>query len=227
MAETIENAIILGISDSPTSVDDSFVDFFTTSGRIRLLAKGINKAQSKNRANLQIGSVAQIEYFKARRINSVGRLKRSNLLENVDYSNEQNLKFVSKILVIFEKIKNKSVRLFDAYWSAIQKLHEGYNERLLLFVLANALSYFGLMPIPDRCVICQKYTNLCDFSWYLGGFLCDNHKKSIRWNKELKTIYFMFYDLDKFLAMANDSIVALIKHELLDYYQSNGIYFDF
>ncbi|QBF34929.1 DNA repair protein RecO [Mycoplasmopsis phocirhinis] len=226
MAETIQNAIILNISGSPTSINDAFVDFYTRTGRMRLLAKGINKQGSKNRANLQIGSISQIEYFSARKVNSIGRLKRSNLIENIDYSNEQNLKFVAKILNIFEQIKNKSVRLFDAYWSAIQKLHETSTDRLILFILANALSHFGLMPISDRCVVCQKYTNLCDFSWYLGGFLCAEHKKNIRWNKELKTIYFMFYDIDKFLAMANDNIVAFLKHEILEYYRNNGIYFE-
>ncbi|WP_170218482.1 DNA repair protein RecO [Mycoplasmopsis mucosicanis] len=226
MAETIEKAIVLQIIDSNTGANDSFVDFFTQKRQFRLLAKGINTPQSKNRANLQIGAIVEIEYFKARGYNSIGKLKKAHLLEGIDFSNRFNLKFTQKAINLLLKIRSKTFKVFNAYEQVLKRLGEGINKKLFLFLLAQCLDSYGIQPIKDRCCECSRSNNLCDFSFYKGGFLCAEHTKNVRWNKELKAIYFMFNDFEKYLLMANDAIVDNVLFELLDHYNSNGIILD-
>lgn len=224
MAEQISKAIVLKIIDSSTNENDSFVDFFGKKGKFRLLAKGINKASSKNKANLLIGSVAEIEYFAARKYGSVGRLKKATTILNIDYSSSANLNFVIRAVKILDSILGKSYDIFDKYCQTLKHLGEGINKRLLLFVLANSLFSFGIGPIINKCVECQNTQNLADFEFYKGGFLCNVHSTKTRWNKELKSIYYMFYDLEKFIKMVNGEIVDKLITEVLDHLQSNGIY---
>ncbi|MBU4690271.1 DNA repair protein RecO [Mycoplasma sp. ES3157-GEN-MYC] len=227
MAETIEKVIVINISDSPTGSSDGLVDFFGPSGPIRLLAKGINKPESKNRANLLLGSCVEIEYFKARQKGSIGRLKKSTTLYSLDYSNNLNLVFLTRCLKIFKSLKSKSLPVYNAYFQIIHRLGEGLNKRLLLFILAQSLSYFGIAPITSKCCACSGSYDLCDFSYYEGGFLCSKHSTSQRWNKELKSIYYLFSDLDKFLSMSNDAITNYLYAELLDHLEHNGINIEF
>ncbi|MBU4689930.1 DNA repair protein RecO [Mycoplasma zalophidermidis] len=227
MAETIEKVIVVNISDSPTGSLDGLVDFFGPDGPIRLLAKGINKPESKNRANLLLGSCVEIEYFKARQKGSIGRLKKSTTLYSLDYSNNLNLVFLTRCLKIVKSIKSKSLAVYNAYFQIIHRLGEGLNRRLLLFILAQSLNYYGIAPITTKCCVCSSSFNLCDFSYYQGGFLCSKHSVKPRWNKELKSIYYLFSDLEKFLAISNDAIVNYLYGELLDHLHNNGISINF
>ncbi|WP_029608409.1 DNA repair protein RecO [Mycoplasma simbae] len=224
MAEVITQAIVVNIEQSNTSINDSFVDFLTPNSSFRLLAKGINKASSKNRVNLQVGCIVEIEYFKARKKGAIGRLKKASLLEGIDFSNRLNLIFVAKAIKFIEQIKTKTFSVFNAYTQIIKRLGEGINKKLLLFLYTSGLASYGIKPVVEQCCECGQAYNLCDFAFHKGGFLCFAHSQNVRWNKELKSIYFMFKDLTKFIMMCNDAIAEILMQELLQHYHDNGIY---
>ncbi|WP_406613970.1 recombination protein O N-terminal domain-containing protein [Mycoplasma corogypsi] len=74
MAETIRKCVVLKIAQIEENT--SIVTFFDENGTFSLRALGLSKINSKNRMNLQIGNVVEIEYFKARLIGSLGKLKK-------------------------------------------------------------------------------------------------------------------------------------------------------
>ncbi|QSF13904.1 DNA repair protein RecO [Mycoplasma sp. Mirounga ES2805-ORL] len=228
MAETIEKMIVLSIKDKPESEYDCYVDVLTKNGTKRLLARGINKPESKNKANLMIGSISQIEYFKSRLTNSISRLKKATLLNEVDYSNPFNLVFVKKATNFLKNFQDPCQDVFKAYERILIFLNKGdKQEYLLTYLLGQSLNYFGIGINFSSCSECDTPSNLCDFKLYKGGFLCGEHKVEIRWTKELKSYYYLFNNLDIFLEQTSPEVNQILFTELVDYLTNNGIFINF
>nr|WP_307916550.1 hypothetical protein [Mycoplasmopsis bovis] len=81
----------------------ALVTVLGTNGVFKLFAPGLTKTTSKNRQNLQIGSICEIEYFKARFVNKLNKLKKANLLILPHYEDNLVLKFIAKNGAFFRK----------------------------------------------------------------------------------------------------------------------------
>ncbi|UWV92603.1 recombination protein O N-terminal domain-containing protein [Mycoplasmopsis cynos] len=64
MSVNIEKAIVIDINLK--SDNNHIVTFFNQKGIFRLVASGIDNLLSKNRNNLQLGSIVEIAYFPTR-----------------------------------------------------------------------------------------------------------------------------------------------------------------
>ncbi|AIA29657.1 hypothetical protein MCAL160_0222 [Mycoplasmopsis californica HAZ160_1] len=223
MAEIINTFIVLNIENHNEFPDDAYVDLFGSYGQIRLLARGINKANSKNRANLLPGCVSEIEYFPARKKGSIGRLKRANQVMTINFQDMSNITFTNKAINLLKNIKTDCYSVYKSYLQIIKRLSEGQNKKLILYLAAQCLNHYGIMVNSNSCVECNQSYDLCDFSFYKGGFLCSQHSNSQRWNKELKTIYYLFNDFDRFYQTATDSIASVLLIELKQHFADNGI----
>lgn len=226
MAAKIENVIVLEIKDSSENTSDGLLTVLTELGTKRLLAKGINKPESKNRANLQIGSINEIEYFEARMKNKTSRLKKATLIKQPDYENHHVVKLVSKAVLFLKNFNEKCEKVFNSYQLILEKQYEEKATLLLTFLVANSLEYFGIMPMFEECVYCKCPNNLCDFSFTKGGFICGFCTYKKRLNKELKSIYYMFKNIDTFLNVCSPDINQKIYRELITHLIDNGIFVD-
>lgn len=224
MAEKILQVVVLDIQNANTSDNDAIVQVYSKNGIFSLLAKGVNKSESKNRVNLQIGSLVEIEYFQARLNNKMSLLKKATLISDIDYSNRFNLIFIQKAVNLLKHFPKPYYTLFEAYVNCLNYLGLGKNSMLYTYLLAHTLNYFGIGVNVSKCCECNSPSNLCDFKFYKGGFLCGNHMSEQRWTKELKSIYYMYHDLKIFLQICISKVNQTIFYELNQYLEENGIY---
>ncbi|WP_027120342.1 recombination protein O N-terminal domain-containing protein [Mycoplasmopsis lipofaciens] len=224
MAEKIEKVILLDINDYSNDENAGIITVLGKNGVFSLLAMGINKGNSKNKSNLQVGSLIEIEYFKARLNNKLNKLKKAKLLYEIDYSNKFNLVYVAKATKFLKNFTSNAVNIINTYIETFEFLGKGYNDFLLTYLIANSLYYFGLKPNIESCVECNSPGNLCDFEFYIGGYLCALHAKKQRWTKELKSVYYLFQNLKTYMQICIPQVNNKIYLELLHYLKDNGIY---
>lgn len=222
MAESIIKGIVLEVSNYPENDNESLIKLLTKKGILNLIASGLNKAQSKNKANLLPGSYTEIEYFKARLRGKFSRLKKANALIVPDYDNRHNIVLITKLLRFFNNFESSYNPIVQAYLTILPYMGQGKNRWLLTYVLGQSLDYFGAKIVNDKCVECLTPGNLCDFQFYKGGFLCAAHMTKRRWTKELKSYYYLFHSVDVYMQMANSEIDEQIRHELIDFLKENG-----
>ncbi|MGV2393169.1 UNVERIFIED_CONTAM: DNA repair protein RecO [Campylobacter lari] len=223
----MKEAIVLNLETYYENPDDGIVTFLDRNGVFKVLAKGINKAQSKNKSNLLIGSLVQIEFFRARLKNKVSRLKKVNLIKTINFSDEFQLKYVLKATKFLTLFTNYCYEIYQAYIETLNYLNKGKSSYLITFLLARSLSYFGIKPQIERCINCKTPGNLCDFSLHKGGFICGKCTSKQRWTKELKCFYYIFKSLSVYLDIALPEVNKTIYVELKNHLQNNGIFLNF
>ncbi|UUD34788.1 DNA repair protein RecO [Mycoplasmopsis caviae] len=224
MAEKIMQVVVLDIKNSPSSDNDAIVEVYSKKGIFFLLAKGINKSESKNRTNLQLGSLVEIEFFQARIQNKMSLLKKATLISDIDYANRFNLIYIQKAITLLKQFPKAYYPLFESYVNTLNYLGIGKNSLLFTFLLSHTLNYFGLGVNVSKCCECNSPSNLCDFKFYKGGFLCGTHMVNQRWTKELKSIYYMYHDIKIFLQICISKVNQTILCELKEYLEENGIF---
>ncbi|WP_027121142.1 DNA repair protein RecO [Mycoplasma leonicaptivi] len=214
MSENISKAIVLSIYQ--IEENGFLVSFFNEKGCFELFANGLNKISSKNRANLQIGSIVEIEYFPARLKQRVGKLKKAHLIETLDLIQEKNAKFAKKIALLLKNIRVNN-HMFLWYTKIFHLINETNVAKLLTFFYAHSLIFFGIEPVFNACRICKSRKNLIDFEVSDGGFLCDLHDKSQTKSLNFLTaVWYSFNDLKKYLITTNQET----NYQLFRYYQS-------
>ncbi|WP_027334847.1 DNA repair protein RecO [Mycoplasmopsis felifaucium] len=226
MAEVIEKVVVLELKPYAENTNDAILYALTKNGVKAFLAKGVNKSESKNRANLQIGSVCEIEYFPTRLLDRVNRLKKANIIAMPNYENRFVIKFVSKAVIFMKHFNKYCPEITQAYEECLKHQNDGKTAFLVTYLVASALKYYGIMPNIERCIECGSPGNLCSFQFYLGGYFCGLHTKKQRWTKELKSIYYLFKNLSVYLNVCIPSVNEIIYKELLAHYISNGICVD-
>ncbi|ATO30683.1 DNA repair protein RecO [Mycoplasmopsis bovirhinis] len=204
MPLTSIKAIVLSIKI--TNDNNHIVSFFTNYGVLKLVASGITKPLSKNRANLLLGSIVELEYFPARLKNKTGRLKKAVLLEALDIKPIQNIYFFNAIKKIFLNIFEIN-HLFDLYLKIFKYLNKKNNYKILTFFYAQSLFYFGIKPNFEACAICDSQRNLVSFDFYEGGFMCALHGQGQHMSVEyLNAIWASYHDLKKYLMIVDDNL---------------------
>ncbi|WAM01022.1 recombination protein O N-terminal domain-containing protein [Mycoplasmopsis felis] len=131
------NGIVLEIHQ--TGENDFLVSFFLLPmALLTLYTQGLNKQTSKNRNNLQIGSIVEIEYFKARLKDKIGRMKKVNLLVNISLIDIKINLFVSDIVKLFKNINQKN-HLYNEYLTHIKKINQDNVDLFLAYFYAQSL----------------------------------------------------------------------------------------
>lgn len=234
MEQVAKKGIVIEIKDNDRDENAGNVTIFTADGFLYLLARGINKNESKNRPNLQIGALVELEYFPSSHDNIYlhrGLLVRATLIKEIKKDTLSDNIFVQKAIAFlssFEKINQFEFKdfksLFEAYVEILDYVGQGKNDELLTYLVAHSLQGFGIKPITNRCsaVGCNKNGDLCDFN-FQGGYLCSRHATRILENRYLKAIYYMFINIQTFLQFCDFRINGLIKNGLLPYFKDNGI----
>ncbi|VEU71144.1 DNA repair protein RecO [Mycoplasmopsis glycophila] len=220
MAETIHEAIVLNIYENEENL--FVVSFFTRKGILNLIAQGLNKQTSKNKANLQIGSLVEIEYFASRFEGKMGRLKKAHLASSIDYTEVSNIEFARSLVKLLGNI-NTSNHIFELCKNIYQFISPLANRKILTFLYAQALIYFGICPNFDSCRICFNRKSLIDFDIYEGGFVCNRHELTTDKNMEyLQAVWCSFHSLARYLTIVNNTTNKILFNLYSQIIKENG-----
>ncbi|VEU76717.1 DNA repair protein RecO [Mycoplasmopsis columbina] len=228
MAETIEKVIFLNFLDSNTSDNDAIIKVLGEKNSFYLLAQGVNKSESKNRNNLIPGALVEIEYFKARLANSTSKLKKANILSNIDLKNIENLKFLQQIILYLSNFEQRTTKIYNAYLQvldAFELLTSVQKIYAKTFLIMQGLEYWGINPNFFACCDCGQREQIVDFRFEHGGYKCIKHAGNYR--KSHKLLMLFYYAKNDFYAYLKEATVELdyqIYYELLNHIKNNGIY---
>ncbi|MFV8401047.1 DNA repair protein RecO [Mycoplasma sp. 005V] len=213
---SIEKAVVMNISEYE---DNKFlVTFFSPRGTFSLYAQGLDKPGSKNRSNLIIGSIVELEYFKARFDTKVGKLKKATLVKLFDISNLENSLFFTKLAKVFSYIKtqNHIFAEYDRYFYDIGKYD---NKKILTYFIAQFLVNQGFCNYFNKCRICGTTRNFISFNVQYGGFICYKHEgeEPLMDIKLLQCIWSSFHNLNSYVFQATDAINKYILNSYVKF----------
>ncbi|MBZ4203619.1 DNA repair protein RecO [Mycoplasma tauri] len=238
MAEKEESVVILKIDNYLQKEYAAIVKALTKNGLLILYSPGIFKANSKNRQNLQIGSIVNLEYFKSTNVDKMSKLKKAVLQIQPNYSDKATLLFVSKMCDFLENFKQNSSEVFEAY-KKILEYYDSYYVKLTkninidsytfynyakTYLVSKFLKYNGIHPQIERCINCKSPSNLCDFSFKQGGYTCGGCTINQKWTKELKSIYYLFKNFETFCQIVTPEINNKIYNNIINHLIYNGIF---
>ncbi|MEA4115283.1 DNA repair protein RecO [Mycoplasma sp. 744] len=224
-----QEVILLEINDLSANENDCIIKVMSENGIFNLLAKGINKAHSKNRANLLIGQLINIEYFPSRYFHSLSKLKKATLLTTLDYKRNDLLEFIIKISNFLNAFTfNKTTKIFFEYKNIINHISQLSSTELNFvktYLLMQGLSDLGIEPIFNGCHICSSREKISNFDFYNGGFECYKHNQNVFLSsKILELIYYCKFNYDKYIKLVSIEIDTFIYQHLLTHYERHGIY---
>ncbi|QKT05636.1 DNA repair protein RecO [Mycoplasma sp. OR1901] len=220
MAVSIKFGIVLEVKQ--IEENGFIVSFFTRRGMLRLFAQGLNKIESKNRANLIPGSIVEIEYFASRLKDKVGRLKKATITHFFDITNKKKNAAFLRIKKIFLNF-NFPNHLFDSYKDYFDKFDIENSEKFVTFIYVQSTVYFGIVPVFNKCRICGSRKNLIDFQASEGGFICNKHGHIyIKTNLELNAYWSLFHNFEKYLQIADYNLDRKIRSEFYILIKESG-----
>ncbi|WLP85367.1 DNA repair protein RecO [Mycoplasma seminis] len=224
--ETIERVIVLDINQYEEN--KFLVTFFGQRGAFALYAQGLGKINSKNRSNLLLGSIVEIEYFKARFDSKVGKLKKSTLIKTFDTSKLENSLFFNKLKQLLSQIHVPS-HLFSEYDRYFDEFSNYNQDKILTYFLAQVLVINGYCNYFNKCRICGSTRNFIAFDVELGGFTCIKHediqeKMSLDF---LQSVWASFHNLNSYQYLTSNILNKQIMYIYLKSLRKHGIYLAF
>ncbi|MEA4134588.1 DNA repair protein RecO [Mycoplasma sp. 2704] len=211
MAETIKNAIVLNLHE--ISDNEHIVSFFTAFGRLDLVARGLNNVHSKNRSNLIVGSIVEIEYFASRTQNKYGRLKKSSTIKLLDVTNLNNIKLFNSLNFLFQNIRTRN-HLFAEYNRHFDSFNNVLWTKVSTYFYAHSLLYFGIDLSFNSCKRCGRIKDFISFDFNLG-FICQNH--DITQRLDVPVLQAIWYSFNDFYAYVNDVNSEINKLIFIEY----------
>ncbi|WBP84135.1 DNA repair protein RecO [Mycoplasmopsis edwardii] len=223
MSSKITKALVLKVTLRHDN--NHIVRLFNHNGVFDLVANGLHKPLSKNRANLHPGSIVEIEYFGARLKGSIGRLKTANMMQMFDMTNYSNSSYFNSLEKLFSNIK-ESNHLFELYLRTFEYLSKDNNKKLLTFFYAQSMFYFGINPSYDGCRICKSRNNLISFDLYKGGFLCNKHFIEVENDsvEYLSAVWASFNSFKRYLTIVSYNMDYNLKKHYKNVIREAGFY---
>ena len=177
---------------------DSMVSILAKDRIYSVLARGVNKIDSKNAHRVSLFVRANYSILKTQEGYSLKNGSVINGYERIKSSFEGlvSLDFISEITN--KMITNCDTEsLYDSLTSILDLLNEGYDALTLLNIyLAKVLRVAGFGLNVDSCQNCGHVTSIVGISYHNGGFICadcfdkNNHKKCSA--RKLKIFRYLF-----------------------------------
>lgn len=207
------------------SENEFIVYFLCAKGVLKLFAMGLEKPTSKNKTNLVIGAIVEIEYFKARLKNKIGRLKTVKTLLFPVYnfkSLEEYFEF-QKLIKLFLTI-NFENNFLSVYKFMLEKLKYINYEYAMTYFYGQLLINYGVCPNFKSCAICMQESNLVSFNLEEGGFFCNKHSDEIEiLNVEvLNLIYLSYNNFILYVQKTNKYVNDFLQNKYKEVLQNAG-----
>lgn len=210
------------------------LDVFTKEyGIIGVISKGSKKMKSAlSGVSTRLTYGTFHIYYKEDKLSTLTNVDVINPFINIK-NNVINISFstyLSELVSQVVKQSSKHEEIYDLFINSLLKINELYDPLVITNILElKLLSYLGVEPILDRCVMCNRKDNIITVSPDKNGLICKDcrtYEKIV----DLKTIKFlrMYYYLD-ISKISKIDIDSKIKNEiddfLTEYYNNHtGIY---
>lgn len=203
-----------------------------TEGIIGVLAKGSKNLKSKIAAtsNVLTYGIFYLNYHKG----SIPILTEVDVLDPFKQIRKDIIKmnYAFFLLELSGQVykHDKSEKIYDLLIDGLHKIDEGYDSQIVTNIIElKLLQYLGIKPVVERCVNCQKKTNIITISSYRGGYLCKDcvGRENIFHLKTLQLIRMFYYvDISKITKIeVSDIVKKEINLFIDDYYERySGIY---
>lgn len=230
MQKKIEGIIISTVDYKENS---KIINILTpTEGVIGVLAKGCKSPKSKISATsstLTYG-IFYLNYYKG----SIPLLTEVDILNSFKQIRKDIIKlnYALFLLELSSQVykHDKSKKIYDLLIDGLNKINEGYDSQIVTNIIElKMLQYLGIKPVVEKCVNCQRTTDIITISSYKGGYLCKDcvGKETIFHLKTLQLIRMFYYiDISKITKI---DVTETIKEEINlfidDYYERySGLY---
>ena len=203
-----------------------------TEGIIGVLAKGSKNLKSKIAAtsNVLTYGIFYLNYHKG----SIPLLTEVDVLDPFKQIRKDIIKmnYALFLLELSGQVykHDKSEKIYDLLIDGLHKIDEGYDSQIVTNIIElKLLQYLGIKPVVEKCVNCQKQTNIITISSYRGGYLCKDcvGRENIFHLKTLQLIRMFYYvDISKITKIeVSDIVKKEINLFIDDYYERySGIY---
>lgn len=218
MNNEITKILAITLNIYPKNDNDATIKILSDSNIYYLLVKGFYKNESKNKANIFIGSISEFEIFNQYGNNNNFLLKKANLINFYDYDDLSNKDINEVLFYLFQQLEEKNSDFFKNYLNYF--FNENTNKKYLLSYLANfVLKTKGKSLILDRCCVCGSNQDLYCIDIHQGGMFCFKHK--IEWainkNSVVKSFYYLSQSFDDFCQNINNLDNNIILKSLINF----------
>lgn len=230
MNKKIEGIIISTVDYKESS---KIINVLTpTEGMIGILAKGSKNIRSKIAAtsNVLTYGTFYLNYHKG----SIPLLTEVDLINSFKQIRKDLIKlnYALFLLELSSQVykHDKSKKIYELLIDGLNKINEGYDSQIVTNIVElKMLQYLGIKPVVEKCVNCQKTTDIITISSYKGGYLCKDcvGKETIFHLKTLQLIRMFYYiDLSKITKIdISETIKKEISLFIDDYYERySGLY---
>lgn len=193
----------------------SLLTILTDEGLITLILRGAKKSSSKNHLLNNVFSEISFNQTMDKTLNTLTEA----IVLNSHYNIYQDIIKLNYIYVIIEKVLvlNTSITDYKTLYSFVKKVLNLMDDTNYPNILTSLFEWklcflLGIGPSINRCVVCNKKTELNYLCINLGGILCGEckDKHSLHYDNEISTMM-------KYLYLVN---VDLVNDDFLSKYQS-------
>ncbi|MFH1643478.1 MAG: DNA repair protein RecO [Patescibacteria group bacterium] len=159
-------------------VDQLFTVFTENIGKIKILARGIRKINSKLRGNFQLFNLCEIEFVQGKTYKTLTDAIVLNSFSEIK-KNEGKLEIISEIADVADSLikdQDKDVAIWKLLEITLERLANEDSELIYYYFLWKLLEISGYKPELYSCLLCHnrlKPKGLY-FSSQNGGLVCWN-----------------------------------------------------
>lgn len=174
---------VIVIKGSDFSEADKIITLFGRSrGKFSVVAKGVRKFESKNRAAVQSLSIVDITYYEGQNLGVLveAELVHSPFLEHV------KLKNASKLLFIINKLlpeDDREIEIFRLIEDTF--INDRFELRDINRLRMKILTKLGYLPDTEHCSICSEKCKIAGIDLDSFAIVCENCLKTSRSTKFL------------------------------------------
>ena len=220
------------VSTTPFKENSKIINIFTKDkGIIGCVSKGCKSMKSKLRIISEKFAYGTFHmYYKENGLSTLidGDIKDYFINIKSDIVKVSYLTYICELSMNVFKESN-SEEVYSLMQSAILKLEEGYNPKVITNILElQYLEYLGINLNLDNCVVCGN-SKVVTLSLSKGGYICSKHKTNepLIDEKVMKLLRLYYYvDISKITNLDIDEEVSnKINNIIEEYYeQYSGVY---
>ena len=213
-----KNIKALILKKEPQGEFNEILTILTSKGKLKIFAPGVRKLDSKNRNNINLLDISELEIIDSQKSNVLFyRLKRASLVQqfpinlNTLYIWEDLLNILNKIML------NNPLQFLNSFSKLIKLVDSNKDIKILDYLLFKLLETEGIAPYMQGCVECKAKTNLVDFKFYKGGFLCHLHSEDSLDHELLTSLFYLSKSFEEFDVNTSFLVAKKIKDMIITY----------
>src|SRR4051812_10703004 len=159
---------------------DRIVVLFTKGrGKVRAVAKGVRKTNSRFGARLEPTSHVALQLYEGRELDTITQAESIESFRGL----RDDLERITRSASILEAVeqmtqeREPNTKLYTMTVGALRTLAAHDHPLIVPAFFWKLLALEGLRPMVDFCVVCERADQLCAFDLESGGLLCSEHRR--------------------------------------------------